>query len=253
MHVDDQVRAERPPRICSHAVDFVSPCSQHRWPRRVSGSRSAATPLLKHHRVLRHLNRVDRREQDGDAGDRCEQQDDVESSRLAWPHVLSPLPAEVLGDAVADRQPGLTGGAESRREQPTNTNARPSFPRATATGRPTWPSVSTETPAGEQDQIGRCGDREGEHAAERKPTNTLARMIRRSVLSQCSSTPPEEKKNTSYGVIAAPKGPPRNRSTSGCLRLREPTAGLPAPTAIPSRDSAARQRPQRRPRSAPAG
>ena len=37
-----------------------------------------------------------------------------------------------------------------------------------------------------------------------KPMNTLARMVPRSSTVQRSSTPPEEKKNTSYGVSAAP-------------------------------------------------
>ena len=37
------------------------------------------------------------------------------------------------------------------------------------------------------------------------PTNTLARLVTRSLRVQPSSTAPEEKKKTSYGVIAAPK------------------------------------------------
>ena len=37
-----------------------------------------------------------------------------------------------------------------------------------------------------------------------KPMKTLARIVPRSLAVQRSSTPPEEKKNTSYGVIAAP-------------------------------------------------
>ena len=38
-----------------------------------------------------------------------------------------------------------------------------------------------------------------------KPMNTLARMVREVLgSSSFSSTPPEEKKNTSYGVMAAP-------------------------------------------------
>ena len=36
------------------------------------------------------------------------------------------------------------------------------------------------------------------------PMNTLARSVPRSRRVHFSSTPPEEKKNTSYGVIAAP-------------------------------------------------
>ena len=35
--------------------------------------------------------------------------------------------------------------------------------------------------------------------------NTLARIVPRSSAVQRSSTPPEEKKKTSYGVMAAPK------------------------------------------------
>ncbi len=38
-----------------------------------------------------------------------------------------------------------------------------------------------------------------------KPMKTLARLMFRSFCVQRSSTAPEEKKNTSYGVIAAPK------------------------------------------------
>ena len=38
-----------------------------------------------------------------------------------------------------------------------------------------------------------------------KPTMTFNREVPRSLTAQCSSTAPEEKKNTSYGVIAAPK------------------------------------------------
>ena len=37
-----------------------------------------------------------------------------------------------------------------------------------------------------------------------KPTSTLSRDLARSFAVQFSSTAPEEKKNTSYGVIAAP-------------------------------------------------
>ena len=37
-----------------------------------------------------------------------------------------------------------------------------------------------------------------------KPRKTLARFVARSFSVQCSSTAPDEKKNTSYGVIAAP-------------------------------------------------
>ena len=37
------------------------------------------------------------------------------------------------------------------------------------------------------------------------PMKTLARITPRSLAVQRSSTPPEEKKNTSYGVMAAPK------------------------------------------------
>ena len=37
-----------------------------------------------------------------------------------------------------------------------------------------------------------------------KPMNTLARIVRRLPAPHFSSTPPEEKKKTSYGVIAAP-------------------------------------------------
>ncbi len=37
-----------------------------------------------------------------------------------------------------------------------------------------------------------------------KPTKTLSSGVPRSFVVQCSSTPPEEKKNTSYGVMAAP-------------------------------------------------
>ncbi len=37
------------------------------------------------------------------------------------------------------------------------------------------------------------------------PTSTLTRFCARSFAVQPSSTAPEEKKNTSYGVIAAPK------------------------------------------------
>ena len=38
-----------------------------------------------------------------------------------------------------------------------------------------------------------------------KPMNTLARIAPRSCSAHCSSTPPIEKKKTSYGVMAAPK------------------------------------------------
>jgi hypothetical protein len=36
------------------------------------------------------------------------------------------------------------------------------------------------------------------------PMNTFMRIVGRSLAVHRSSTPPEEKKNTSYGVIAAP-------------------------------------------------
>ena len=82
--------------------------------------------------------------------------------------------------------------------------ARPILPSATATGSPTWPRVSTSIPAGSSTSAVQAMIASDSRPPSGKPTNTLARSCARSLRVQLSSTPPEEKKNTSYGVIAAP-------------------------------------------------
>ena len=73
-----------------------------------------------------------------------DQHDEVEARRLARPHVLAPLPPEVLRDAVAGRQRRLERGAERRGEDPEDHAGQAELARASApTGSATCGSVST--------------------------------------------------------------------------------------------------------------
>jgi len=75
---------------------------------------------------------------------------------------------------------------------------------ACTTGRASSPSESTWIPAGINTRVAAAAMARESRPPRGKPMNTLARMVRMSSADQFSSTPPEEKKNTSYGVIAAP-------------------------------------------------
>jgi hypothetical protein len=87
---------------------------------------------------------------------------------------------------------------------PISTIARPSFPSATAVGSATWPSVLTWIPAGRNTTAAQPAIASDSSPPSGNPMNTFARSVARSRRVHRSSTPPEEKKNTSYGVIAAP-------------------------------------------------
>src|SRR3954466_12920927 len=86
-------------------------------------------------------------------------------------------------------------------KKPINATARPSFPSATATGSPTCAKESTCTPRGNNTSAAVAAIAIDNRPPSGKPTNTLARIVGMSFVPQCSSTPPDEKKNTSYGVI----------------------------------------------------
>ena len=58
--------------------------------------------------------------------------------------------------------------------------------------------------ARQQHERGAEHDRQGEDAAEREPEEHVRPLLAEVLAVHFSSTPPEEKKNTSYGVIAAP-------------------------------------------------
>ena len=88
---------------------------------------------------------------------------------------------------------------------PTRTSgeAEPARPPS-ATGRATWDSWSTSMSAGREHQVAAAMMASDSSPPSGKPMKTLALLTSRSCCVQCSSTAPEEKKNTSYGVIAAP-------------------------------------------------
>jgi hypothetical protein len=90
-------------------------------------------------------------------------------------------------------------------KNPTRTTASPILPRASVTGSATWLSASTVTRAGIRTTAAQPAIASETTPPSGKPMSTFARIVPRSRTDQPSSTPPLEKKNTSYGVIAAPK------------------------------------------------
>ncbi len=77
------------------------------------------------------------------------------------------------------------------------TTASPSLPRASATGIASWLSCSTSIPAGASVTVAHAMIASDSSPPSGKPTNTLRRAAAMSRADQPSSTPPEEKKNTS--------------------------------------------------------
>ena len=133
--------------------------------------------------------------------------DQVEARRVRRLDVLAPLPPEVLGDAVAGRQPGLAARRRRWRRRSPRIDDAPGRP---CRGRPrpaapTWPR-GVDADVQRAEHHGRAaGDRQRQHAAEREADEHVQPYRGRGPRAvQRSSTPPEEKKNTSYGVMAAP-------------------------------------------------
>src|SRR5699024_6564416 len=102
-----------------------------------------------------------------------------------------------------DRQVS-SAAPDTAAKMPTSTNPRPTTPSWVATGSTTWPRVSTRTPCGRSTIAAAVATDNDSSPPGGKPTQVLIRTVVRSLRVQPSSTPPEEKKNTSYGVIAAP-------------------------------------------------
>lgn len=89
-------------------------------------------------------------------------------------------------------------------KKPSSTKASPMLPSATPTGRPICPRVPTSMPCDEYATAATPAIARDNSPPSGKPTKTLARIVPMSIAVHRSSTPPEEKKKTSYGVMAAP-------------------------------------------------
>ena len=83
------------------------------------------------------------------------------------------------------------------------------MPPAAATGSTTWDREVTAIACGSRTTAAQPAMANDSTPPSGKPTSTLIRDWPRSLAVQPSSTAPEEKKNTSYGVMAAP-----NRATA---------------------------------------
>ena len=131
-------------------------------------------------RVLRDQDRVDRGEQDADAGDARQQHHGVEAGRPQRLDELAPLPPEVLRDAVAHRQAGLAGGAERGGEEADEHEHEAERARApSSTGRATWPRVATSMPWGRSTIAAAAAIATESSPPSGKPMKTLARIVRR--------------------------------------------------------------------------
>src|SRR5690349_7407418 len=87
---------------------------------------------------------------------------------------------------------------------PTITNASPTLPKARLEGSATWERKSTPTPRGWKTTAAPAIRASDSSPPSGKPRYTLALFRTRSERLHFSSTAPDEKKNTSYGVMAAP-------------------------------------------------
>src|SRR3954447_13481716 len=87
-------------------------------------------------------------------------------------------------------------------KKPRMAAARPSLPSASAAGMATCPRVSTDIDSGWNTVADVTISANASSPPSGNPTNTLIREVSRSLTVQRSSTAPEEKKNTSYGVSA---------------------------------------------------
>ena len=158
----------------------------------------------------------------------------MEPRRLARLHELAPLPAEVLRHGVAGRQRRLERRAERRGEHADEQDqrARPCRARAPTGKRhlrqvvdgdaPRGAARSRRPPSARATARRRAGTR-----SARSPGSTI-----RSLRVHCSSTAPDEKKNTSYGVIAAPSSAIAKKKYVG-----RPSSPAAPPDASPRRQS----------------
>ena len=80
---------------------------------------------------------------------------------------------------------------------PTTTNARASFPPAATTGMTTCDSEVTSICAGSSTKAAPAAMATDRMPPNGNPINTFSRDVPRSLTVQCSSTAPDEKKNTS--------------------------------------------------------
>ena len=122
----------------------------------------------------------------------------METCGSQWLDILAPLPAEVLRDAVADREARLAGRPERRSKEAEQDRGQTELAqRQRATGRAIWPSVPTWMPCGRNTTVATAAVATDRTPPSGKPMKTLARIVARSLSVQRSSTPPKEKKNTS--------------------------------------------------------
>ena len=82
-------------------------------------------------------------------------------------------------------------------KMPTSATARPTLPIAVTTGNGTCERVSTWTPAGRSTSAADAMIARDSRPPSGNPMNTLAFSTARSAVDHCSSTAPDEKKNTS--------------------------------------------------------
>src|SRR5205085_4470957 len=140
-------------------------------------------------------------------------------------------------------------------KMPTSRTASPILASASDVGSPTCDRWLTEIPRGASTSAAEVISNRDSAPPSGKPMYTFARLILRSCLLQCSSTAPEEKKNTSYGVIAAPNraiakyqyvGRLSEEGTWGCAasESRPPQSGWSRQTATPKTTSASPRRPK---------
>ena len=134
----------------------------------------------------------------------------METSTTRWKRAasrgyqLAPLPAEVLRHGVAARERGLERGAEGARHEAHDDEREPDLAERDRRRERDLREVVDPDAEGMEHQ--RRAGHEGSDSSppSGKPRYTLARLSTRSDRVHFSSTAPDEKKNTSYGVIAAP-------------------------------------------------
>ena len=100
---------------------------------------------------------------------------------------------------------GLERGAERAAKKPTIDEREPELAEREDDGQRHLREVVDGDPGGQEHERAPRHEASDSKPPSGKPRKTLARFSRDPCESSCSSTAPDEKKNTSYGVIAAPK------------------------------------------------
>ena len=133
------------------------------------------------------------------------QHDEMEPGRLARRARASPTASRSTARSCSRTTVAVSSAAPNvHAKNPTMTNASPTLPSACATGRPTCDRLSTPTPTRLEHDGRAAHQAQREQAAEREPEEDVRAVQPEIGRLHFSSTAPDEKKNTSYGVIAAP-------------------------------------------------